>query len=213
MKPVKAVLRDMTYSDNYGRTTVDLSLAVIDSLEGISDLMAGGEVYICNQPEDINYLQLDGQMNKQIVNGTTISSTWPSTPAPIIDMSSVTNKEERKMRNSERKWEFNALHEQLIDFDLIAKELDGETPVAFVVHGETERYVILGNWVLLKAKVLNYKKDMPDYLGEVTRKKYYIYKIKGNFKEWVVWAKKVKSTSWPKTARRHNTVEVSLPKL
>ena len=109
------------------------------------------------------------------------------------------------------KWEFNALHESLIEFDDIGNELDGENPMAVVTHGNTERYVVVSNWLLLKREVLGI--DALATEKHIEGMKFVVYKIEGNFKEWIKWAKDIKKASWPPTRREHNTVEVALPKI
>jgi hypothetical protein len=128
----------------------------------------------------------------------------PNTPTPTISF--------RKEKTMSNKWEFHALHADLIDFDKIAEDLSGANPIALVNHGETDKYVVISHWLLTKVKSLNID-HAPEVVGVSPKDKYTVYKIKGNFKDWISWAKMIKGTPWPETSRKHNTVSVSLPKL
>lgn len=113
----------------------------------------------------------------------------------------------------ENRWEFHVLHENLIDFDDIAIELDGANPMAIVNYGETYKYVVISNWLLEKAKDIDEGVDKPNIVMTIQTDDYVVYKIEDEFSKWIDWAKKVKRSSWTPTTRKHNIAKVALPKL
>lgn len=118
---------------------------------------------------------------------------------------------EKEMRKN--KWEFKAAAPQFIDFDKIAEELSGEHPIIFVNHGKTDKYVVIKESLLLKARVVGI--TSPKIVGVPLDKLngYGQYLIDGEFVEWLKWARQVKSASWPLTQRKNDVVEVSTPQV
>ena len=152
------------------------------------------------------------QIKDQIIDlGTTITTT-SLPPTMWLDINGNRNEiGENEMKESENKWRFNALHESLIEFDDIASELSGKNPIAVVTHGDTEKYVVLSEWLLVKMQVLSI--DCLAVEKHIEGDGFIVYKIEDNFKEWINWAKKIKAMPWPENRRKHDTVMVSLPKI
>jgi len=164
-------------------------------------------------------VQVEGQAknleSELTVSGSSLDIWEPGgTYTIVLSGGELITGENEMEENDSSKWQFNALHECFIEFDDINMELDGENPIALVTHGNTERYVVVGDWIFDKIGVLGM--NLPDFLEVekyVEGEGFVVYKIEGNFKEWIEWAKEIKRASWPKTRRKHNTVAVSLPKI
>jgi len=169
--------------------------------------------------QSMHISQVEGQVknlaSELTVSGGNGSDNWKPGGTYTIRLSGelITGETEMEENNS-NKWQFNALHERFIEFDDINKELDGANPIALVTYGGTERYVVVGDWIFEKIAILGLKR--PDFLNiekYIDGEGFVVYKIEGNFKEWVEWAKSVKRASWPPTRRKNNTVVASLPKI
>lgn len=146
-----------------------------------------------------------------IITSTTypVDNNWHDKYMQMIGGTNMLNE-----KDTGNRWSFHVLHEDLISFDEIAMELDGANPMALVNYGETYKYVVISEWLEIKAADTEIgMKEIPKVLDTLQGDGYIVYKIEGNFSEWVDWAKRVKRASWTPTTRKHNVAKVSLPKL
>ncbi len=109
------------------------------------------------------------------------------------------------------KWQFEAPDFTLIDFNKIAKDLSGEHPIIFVDYGKTEKYVVVSTRLVNKSLELEY--SMPPCSAVELQSGFSCLIVDSQFSDWISWAKRVKSASWPATDRKSNTVVVSTPQI
>ncbi len=114
-------------------------------------------------------------------------------------------------RQRANKWQFEAPDFTSIDFEKIAEDLSGEHPIIFVDYGKTEKYVVVSTRLTNKSLELEY--SMPPCSAVELKKEFSCLTVESQFSDWISWAKRVKSASWPATDRKSNTVVVSTPQI
>ena len=112
-----------------------------------------------------------------------------------------------KKETKNNKWQFKILSNVDIDYEIIQSELTRKNPIALITFGE-EKFVCIHKSIIDKSAICRIL--LPNRIEKIVDG-IVIYEIKGNFSEWIKWAKEVKNASWPWIMKNKQTVKIVLP--